>query len=334
MFRPAALIALIFAACFEPPAAADARPVGIRMAASESPGATVPAIVTAFDVPAGSAVSIRALGTRGALARCAGPVWFNRARATASRQCSLRLPARTGAYRIVALARVEEPGGTVDVRDPGRRVVRARGPRSETPMSLAQTEAIDRCFNATDDVWLTFDDGGSEAQVRAILATLARNGVRGRFFFTGRWAAANPSLLSEIEAGGHLLGNHSFSHAALNGLSAAAVLEEIDQGIRATTTPLLLRPPSGAGAFSSRLASLAARRGYRLCRWTVNTGDHRGATADEIVERIREGDARTPPIAAGGNILLHGTGEHTSTGLQQIIDAVRAEGLTLDRLPG
>jgi hypothetical protein len=51
-----------------------------------------------------------------------------------------------------------------------------------------------------------------------------------------------------------------------------------------------------------------------------------------MVERVRHGDYRTPPIAAGGNILMHGQGRYTASGLQQIIDAVRAKGLVLDWL--
>jgi len=52
-----------------------------------------------------------------------------------------------------------------------------------------------------------------------------------------------------------------------------------------------------------------------------------------MVERIRRGDELTPPVARGGNILMHGTAPHTSFGLQRIINAVRAEDLALDPLP-
>lgn len=311
------------------PASAGAAAVGVRVPATEGPGGTVPAVVTAYDVPVGADVRISALGTRGAGARCRGAVWVNPLRRTASRRCYLQLPGRAGAYRLVARVRVD--GGATQM---ARKLVRAVGPRSSARTSIARAEAIERCFNATDRVWLTFDDGGSEAQVRAILSTLARNGVRGRFFFTGAWAQEHPGLLAEIERAGHLLGNHSFSHPPLGRASAAEVLREIDEGVRSTTSPMLLRPPSGSGAFTGRLASLAASRGYRLCRWTVNTGDHRGASVEQIVERIRVGDEITPPLGAGGNVLLHAFADHTAPGLQEIIDAIRAEGLTLDALTG
>ena len=65
-------------------------------------------------------------------------------------------------------------------------------------MSLRRIRDIERCSNTSDRVWLTFDDGGSPAQVRRILATLAGNRVKGRFFFTGAWAASNPALIRRI----------------------------------------------------------------------------------------------------------------------------------------
>ncbi len=51
-----------------------------------------------------------------------------------------------------------------------------------------------------------------------------------------------------------------------------------------------------------------------------------------MAERVRYGDDLTPPVEAGGNILMHGSGRYTSSGLQKIIDAVRARRLVLDPL--
>jgi peptidoglycan/xylan/chitin deacetylase (PgdA/CDA1 family) len=200
-------------------------------------------------------------------------------------------------------------------------------------MTVRHARQIERCFNRTDRIWLTFDDGGTRAQVLRILATLRRNHVRGHFFFTGIWGRGNPGLLRRIRREGHVVGNHSYSHPALSQESASGVLGQLDRGTRAAGAPKLLRPPFAAGALTRRLETLAAGRGYKLCRWTVDTYDWQGASTARMVERIRRGDELTPPIARGGNILMHGTAPHTSVGLQRIIDAVRAEKLVLDALP-
>lgn len=315
------------------PSAAAAGGVDVSAPRYDSPGGTVPAIVTAYGVPRGYHATITARTTGGGFVRCVGEVWLNRIRRTASRKCYVRLPDRPGAYRVEGRARLTRTGSETLARaGTGSRAILAQGRRSPRPLSLADVREIERCFNRTDRVWLTFDDGGSRTQVRRILATLARNRVRGRFFFTGAWAAENRLLMRRIRRSGHLVGNHSYSHAALSRSSTPEVVRQIDRGTRPSPRSRLLRPPFAAGALTSRLRRIAASRGYRLCRWTVDTYDWQGDTAARMAERVRHGDHLTPPVGAGGNILMHGAGRNTSTGLQRIIDAVKAKGLKLDPL--
>ncbi len=96
---------------------------------------------------------------------------------------------------------------------------------------MSRIREIERCFNDTERVWLTFDDGGSRRQVLSILATLDRNNVKGRFFFTGAWAAGNAELMRRIRRDGHLIGNHSHTHAALSEVPRAEVTREIGKGL-------------------------------------------------------------------------------------------------------
>lgn len=326
------VLTLLLAFALPPDALASG--IGVSAPIYESPGGTVPTIVTAYGVPAGYQARIGARGTGGAVAECRGAVWINRARRTASRKCYLHLPHHRGAFNVVGRARLTRPGRPMVIRaGSGPRAILANGYVSRGRLPVSRIEEIERCFNRTDLIWLTFDDGGAPSQVVRILDTLRRNRVRGRFFFTGTWAARYPKLLRRIRIDGHVVGNHSYSHAALSQQSASSVLSQLDRGTRPTTRPGLVRPPFAAGAFTARLQSLAATRGYKLCRWTVDTYDWQGPSAARMVERIRRGDDVTPPVEAGGNILMHGTAPHTSSGLQQIIDAVRAEGFALDRLP-
>lgn len=314
-------------------APAGARSVDVSAPLYESPGGTVPTIVTVHRVASRSRVEISARGTGGSIVTCVGDVWVNRLRRTASRKCYQRLPLRAGRYRVIGRARIVAEDGSVTLRSgTGRRPVLASGFPSRRPMSLAEIARIEACHNDGPHVWLTFDDGGSPQQVRRILRTLRRNDARGRFFFTGAWGREHPALLRRIAASGHLIGNHSSTHAALSAAPSAEVVRQIRSGTTATTSPRLLRPPFAAGALTTRLRTLASAQGYDLCRWTVDTYDWHGVSAARMAERVRHGDELTPPVAAGGNILMHGTGRHTSTGLQQIIDAVRARRLTLEPL--
>jgi peptidoglycan/xylan/chitin deacetylase (PgdA/CDA1 family) len=63
-------------------------------------------------------------------------------------------------------------------------------------------------------VALTFDDGPNE-NTRGVLDVLRANGVKATFFVVGRMARQHPDILREIAAEGHLLANHSATHAKL-----------------------------------------------------------------------------------------------------------------------
>jgi hypothetical protein len=64
----------------------------------------------------------------------------------------------------------------------------------------------------------------------------------------------------------------------------------------------------------------------------VDTYDWQGPSTGRMIQRIVRGDRMTPPLRAGGNVLMHGHGAHTSEGLNRIITAIRARGLTLEPL--
>ena len=316
-----------------PPASAAKLFVSVTAPEYESPGGTVPVIVTAYNPPSGYVGTLTATASNGASATCAGGTWFNPVRNTLSRTCYVTLPTVTGRHYVTGHATFTRNGAaTIRAAGRGGRAIQASGYVSRTPMSQATVREIERCFNTSSHVQLTFDDSASETQLRGLLQTLEANNVRGRFFFTGASAATNPSLLELIKHRGHWVANHTKSHRALSAISAARVRRQISGGVAATTAPRLLRPPFGAGAFTTRLWNIAGETSYRLCRWTTDTYDWEGANAAVLVERVRYGDYRSAPISAGGVILMHGHGRNTDAALQGIIDAVRAKGLSLEPL--
>jgi peptidoglycan/xylan/chitin deacetylase (PgdA/CDA1 family) len=118
-------------------------------------------------------------------------------------------------------------------------------------------------------------------------------------------------------------------------------LDERDQGtqvgipgadVSLNGRPKLLRPPYGAGAFDKRVHAAAAAKGQKVCYWTVDTRDWEGASAATIINRVRYGDASTPPAMGGGVVLMHLQGRNTGQALPGVISAVRAKGLKLEPL--
>jgi len=182
-------------------------------------------------------------------------------------------------------------------------------------------------------VWITFDDAGTPSQVKGILKVLRERNVRAIFFPVGYFAQNNPRLMAKITRQGHYLGNHSYSHEDFTRLSDKRMRLEIERGAQGTTSPMLLRPPYGAGAFDPRVQSVAGSMGYQICFWTVDTRDWAGASAKQIVKRVRYGEAGvTPPVQKNGVILLHMQAPYTAEVLPGVIDAVLDKGLKLPQL--
>ncbi|GAA2509851.1 polysaccharide deacetylase family protein [Winogradskya humida] len=306
--------------------------IGVSTVQYDSPGGTVPAIVTVYNPYPGYTVSISASATGGATVTCTGAVWSNPVRHTVSRTCYLRMPVKAGKYTVRGTAKMVKGTTTRQVSGNAARAVAADGKPSPQPITIAEIQRVEKCQHTTDDVWLTFDDGGSAAQVKSILATLKRNNVKATFFFRGDWARRNPALFQQIKAAGHVIGNHTSTHPALSRMSAANVKKQITAGTAATGTPRLLRPPFGAGSLTTRLQDVARDNKYELCRWTTDTYDWDGPSTALMVERVKYGDHLSAPVRAGGVILMHGHGKNTAAGLQKIIDTVRAKKLKLPRL--
>src|SRR6267142_5820094 len=110
---------------------------------------------------------------------------------------------------------------------------------------------------------LTFDDGPNPAVTPKLLDLFDRYSVRVTFFLIGKFARACPDLVREISARGHLLGNHTETHANLIFQSRAGIRDELEQcqgAISAAThadPPRCMRPPYG---FRSPLLNSEVRR--------------------------------------------------------------------------
>ena len=157
---------------------------------------------------------------------------------------------------------------------------------------------------ATPVVALTFDDGPLPGFTEEILEVLRAEGVRATFFVTGEALEENMAQARLIVAEGHELGNHSYSHRRMVGVSYAFVREEIertDELIRAAgyQGEIHFRPP-----YSKRLLVLPyylSRTGRTTIMCDVEPESHPEVAADagKIVQHVVE-QARP-----GSIILLH-----------------------------
>jgi peptidoglycan/xylan/chitin deacetylase (PgdA/CDA1 family) len=112
-------------------------------------------------------------------------------------------------------------------------------------------------------------------------------------------------------------------------MSDADIREQIAGGPHPTDgASKMLRPPYGAGAEAARVVDRIAASGYATCRWSVDTRDWAGYTPEQMADAVRYGNSFTPPVYAGGVILMHAT-HFSPAKLQAVIDAIDARGLQI-----
>jgi peptidoglycan/xylan/chitin deacetylase (PgdA/CDA1 family) len=155
---------------------------------------------------------------------------------------------------------------------------------------------------------LTIDDGPNPAVTPHLLELFDRYSARATFFLIGKFARACPDLVKEISARGHLLGNHSDTHANLVFRSRARIRDELvrcQDAIAAAThaePPRWMRPPYGYR--SPLLHGEIRRAGMRgVVMWSKICRDWRPQPPERLIERLSR--VARPDQPRGDIVVLH-----------------------------
>uniref|UniRef100_A0AAU3H460 Polysaccharide deacetylase family protein n=1 Tax=Streptomyces sp. NBC_01401 TaxID=2903854 RepID=A0AAU3H460_9ACTN len=171
-------------------------------------------------------------------------------------------------------------------------------------------------------VGLTFDDGPS-GSTAGLLAALTQNGLRATMFNQGEYAAANPAQVRAQVDAGMWVGNHTYTHPHLTGLSQDQVDSEISRTQQAIAdggggTPRLFRPPYGET--DATVQATAASYGLTQIIWDVDSQDWNGASTDAIVQANAQ-------LTDGQIILMHDWPANTVAALPRIAQDLAGRGL-------
>ena len=174
---------------------------------------------------------------------------------------------------------------------------------------------------ATGYVALTFDDGPTPGHTARLLDGLKERGIHATFFLTGYRLEGNEALVRRMKAEGHQIGNHSYDHAQLTSLSAAAALEDLTRCDLALCTLLgegeyWVRPPYG----SIHPQTLLALDVPVVC-WSVDPLDWSATDAETIADHI------VRHATDGAIILLHDCYADTVDAALAAADRLLAQGL-------
>lgn len=163
---------------------------------------------------------------------------------------------------------------------------------------------------------LTFDDGPNPAWTPRLLDILAGQNVRATFFLLGGFAQAEPGLVRRIQAAGHLIGNHTWSHPHLSSTPAGKIREELLRTSQTlaqiTGSPVrYFRPPFGARR--PAVLRIARELGLAPVLWNAMTSDWSEPSADRIAGKLSKKIDRHTRHGFATNIVLH-DGSHRQLG--------------------
>jgi len=197
---------------------------------------------------------------------------------------------------------------------------------------------VTRGSGESREVALTFDDVPDPRYTPQVLEILAKHRVRATFFVVGSRAAKYPALVRRMVREGHLVGNHSYSHALFRQSSMYRFQDEIVRTDRVLTKlagyrPRFIRPPYGE--IMPRQVEWARRHGYIIANWDVDSADWRQIPKNRVLANIRK------TLQPGSIILQHAGGGYgqdlsgTVEALPQLIRMLQSKGyrmVTLDEL--
>jgi peptidoglycan/xylan/chitin deacetylase (PgdA/CDA1 family) len=165
------------------------------------------------------------------------------------------------------------------------------------PRAIFRTRGDERILT------LTFDDGPDPSTTTSILEKTGKYGVKAIFFCTGKSAKENPELIEKIKAGGHLIGNHSFSHPDGFKTCSKEYADDVERGAEFTSS-VIFRPPYG------RMTSAQYRilkRKYKIVMWDLMAWDFDPSFGKErMLKKMAE------KVRPGSVIVFHDTAESSA----------------------
>ncbi len=193
-------------------------------------------------------------------------------------------------------------------------------------------------------VALSFDDGPDPDWTPKILDILKKYGVSGTFFLIGEEAAENVGVMRRIYREGHEIGNHTYTHPDISGISTRQLELELALTERLFASklgvnPVYFRPPYSIDQepdTNDQAAPIEViqNKGYVVVGDKIDTDDwdeHPRKSPQEITDSVLrqlEG-MKTQAWMRGSVILLHdGGGDRSATvaALPLLIETLRARG--------
>lgn len=189
--------------------------------------------------------------------------------------------------------------------------------------------------------YLTFDDGPSFNITPQILDVLKKYDLKATFFVVGKMAEQYPDIIKRIDAEGHSIGNHSYSHSygyiyakTSNFIGELKRTEKVLKNILGEQyhTNIIRFPGGSFGKKKAAFRKAAKDEGYNYYDWNSLNGDSERVSASKrrLVQRFKSTFKGQKEL----NILMHDieTKQTTVAALPDIIEFLQERGYKFDVL--
>lgn len=182
----------------------------------------------------------------------------------------------------------------------------------------------------SNEIALTFDDGPVPGKTSRLLDILKAHNVPAAFFCIGNRVNEHRDVVRRIHNEGHLVGNHSYWHAATFDLLPASKVEkeliDTNTAIHASigVSPRFFRPPYGVT--NPMLATAVKRGGFTVVGWSVRSFDTMTDDREKLFNRV------TRSLKGGDVVLFHDFCDSTIDILPDFIKHVSEVGLKIVRV--
>lgn len=183
--------------------------------------------------------------------------------------------------------------------------------------------------NNTKTVAITFDDGPNYSTTMKLLDGLRERNVKATFFIVGERVEYSKEVILQMSKDGHLIGNHTYTHAQLTEIPVDKAIEEINKtnDIISKVTGkevTFIRPPCGSWNHE-----LTTKVDMIPVFWDVDPKDwcsiDIGVVVESVVNTVDDGDI----------ILFHDIYDTSVVAALEVVDRLKDMGyefVTVDRI--